>query len=147
MERLPYIDEHAVATGASRDAVWSALTYVLRDTMTGALWFARLLGTDPARATSTFEGRPGETLPGFRVVDAEPGHRLTLQGRHRFSRYRLTFFLDEDRLRAQSHATFPGPHGKLYRAAVIGSGGHRILTRRMLRQIDKRARDTDREGW
>jgi len=146
MERLPYIDEHAVPTGASRDAVWSALTYVLRDTTTGAAWFARLLGTDPACATPTFQGRPGETLPGFRVVDAEPGHHLTLQGRHRFSRYRLTFLLDEGCLRAQSHGAFPGPHGKLYRAAVIGSGGHRILTRLMLRQIDKRARDTDREG-
>jgi hypothetical protein len=146
MERLPYIDEHAVPTGASRNVVWSALTHVLHHTMAGATQFARLLGADPARATPTFAGRPGETLPGFRVVDAEPGHRLTLEGRHHFSRYRLTFLLDDDRLRAQTHAAFPGPHGKLYRAAVIGSGGHQIMTRRMLRQTDKRARDSDREG-
>jgi hypothetical protein len=144
VERLPYVDEHAVPTSASRDAVWSALTHVLRGTMTGATRLGRLLGTDPASATPSFQGLTGETVPGFRVVDAEPGHRLTLQGRHRFSRYRLTFLLDDDRLRAQTHAAFPGPHGKLYRAAVIASGGHRIITRRLLRRIEKRARGTDR---
>lgn len=144
MGHLPYVDEHAVPTGASRDAVWSALTHVLQHTMNGAARLARLLGTDPASATPSFEGRPGETLPGFRVVDSEPGHRLTLQGRHRFSRYRLTFLLDDDQLRAQSHAAFPGAHGALYRAAVISSGGHRIATRRILRQIEKHARGVDR---
>ncbi|WP_117214767.1 hypothetical protein [Allorhizocola rhizosphaerae] len=144
MERLPYVDEHAVPVSASRDAVWSALTHVLHRTMTGSVRLARLLGTEPASATPTFGGRPGETVPGFRVVHAEPGRQLTLQGRHRFSRYRLTFLLDDDRLRAQTHAAFPGPHGKLYRAAVITSGAHRIMTRRMLRQVEKRVRDTDR---
>lgn len=136
MERLPYVDEHSVRTSPPRDAVWSALTHVLGRTMTGATRFARVLGTDPASATPSFQGRPGETVPGFRVVDAEPGHRLTLQGRHRFSRYRLTFLLDDDGLRAQTH-------GKLYRAAVIASGG-RIITRRLLRRIEERARGTPR---
>jgi hypothetical protein len=145
MEHLPYIDEHAVPTGASRDAVWSALMHVLHHKMAGATHFARLLGADPSSGTPTFEGRPGETVPGFRVVDAEPGHRLTLQGRHHFSRYRLTFLLDDDRLRAQTHGAFPGPHGALYRAAVISSGGHRIITRGMLQQIGKRARNPQRE--
>jgi hypothetical protein len=39
------------------------------------------------------------------------------------------------RLRAETHAAFPGLLGRLYRAAVIGSGGHRLVTRRLLRQI------------
>jgi hypothetical protein len=99
--------------------------------MTGATRFARVLGTDPASATRSFQGRPDQTVPGFRVVDAEPGHRLTLQGRRRFSRYRLTFLLDDDGLRAQTH-------GKFYRAAVIASGG-RIITRRLLRRIEELA--------
>ena len=30
---------------------------------------------------------------------------------------------------------FPGVLGRLYRAAVIGSGGHRLVTRRLLRQV------------
>jgi hypothetical protein len=74
-------------------------------------------------------------VPGFRVVEAESGRRLALRGRHRFSNYALTFVLDGDRLRAQTHATFPGVLGWLYRAAVIGSGGHRLVTRRLLRQV------------
>jgi hypothetical protein len=74
-------------------------------------------------------------VPGFRVVEAEPCRRLALRGRHRFSNYALTFVLDGDRLRAQTHAAFPGVLGRLYRAAVIGSGGHRLVTRRLLRQV------------
>lgn len=140
VEQLPYIDEHAVSTAASRDAVWSALTHVLSTTMTGATWFLRLLRTDPASATSTFDGNAGDAVPGFRVAKSEPGHSLTLRGHHRFSHYQLSFLIDDSRLRAQSYGTFPGPHGLLYRNAVIGSGGHRIITRRLLRQIAERAR-------
>jgi hypothetical protein len=42
---------------------------------------------------------------------------------------------DGVRLRALSFADFPGLHGKVYRALVIGTGGHRIVARRMLRNI------------
>jgi hypothetical protein len=73
------------------------------------------------------------------VAEAEPGRRLALRGRHRFSRYELTFVLADGELRAQTRAAFPGIHGRLYRAAVIGTGGHRILTRRLLRRIAARA--------
>jgi len=69
------------------------------------------------------------------VAEAEPGRRLALRGRHRFANYRLTFIFDGGLLRAQTHAEFPGILGRLYRAAVIGSGGHRIITRHMLRQV------------
>ena len=78
-------------------------------------------------------------MPGFRVVEAEPGRRLALRGRHRFANYALTFVFDGGRLRALTHAEFPGLLGRLYRAAVIGSGGHRLVTRRMLRQVVARA--------
>jgi hypothetical protein len=96
---------------------------------------ARILGCDPAQGTPEFGGRSGEAVPGFRVIEAEPGRRLVLRGRHRFSDYALTFVLDGERLRAQSHAAFPGVLGRLYRAAVIGSGSHRRVTRRLLRQV------------
>jgi hypothetical protein len=36
-------------------------------------------------------------VPGFRVVEAEPGRRFALRGRHRFSNYALTF-INHDRL-------------------------------------------------
>jgi hypothetical protein len=30
---------------------------------------------------------------------------------------------------------FPGPHGALYRLAVIGTGGHAVATTRLLRAV------------
>ena len=135
MDQLPYVDEHSERVDAPGDAVWAALLKVLRREMGGSARIARILGCDPARGTPEFAGRPGETVPGFRVVEAEPGRRLVLRGRHRFSNYALTFIFDGDRLRAQTHAAFPGVLGRLYRAAVIGSGGHRLVTQRLLRQV------------
>lgn len=140
MERLPYIDEHATDLGGvPRERVWSALTEVLRRELGGGERIARALGCEPAVRSPRFDGSPGQTLPGFRVEESEPGRRLTLRGRHRFARYELTFLLDDGRLRAQSYAAFPGLHGRLYRAAVIGTRGHRLVTRRLLRQVARRA--------
>jgi len=135
MEELPYIDEHSQQVNAPTDVVWTALLKVLCRQMGGSARLARILGCDPAQGTAEFAGRPGEAVPGFRVFEAEPGRRLALRGRHRFSNYALTFVLDGDRLRAQTHAAFPGILGRLYRAAVIGSGGHRLVTRRLLRRV------------
>ncbi|MFI6172737.1 hypothetical protein ACIBCN_38580 [Nocardia sp. NPDC051052] len=118
MERLSYIDEHARSIDANRDRVWTALLKVLcKDP------------TDPA------------TLPTGFVLDAVVAPaRLAMKGRHWFSKYALIFELDDEganrtRVRAMTLANFPGPHGKIYRALVIGSGGHKIVVRRMLRQI------------
>jgi len=135
---LPYIDEHALQIAAPTDAIWAALLRVVRG-LAGSTALARILGCDPARGSDRFTGRAGDAVPGFRVIDAEPGRRLALGGHHRFASYTLTFVLDGDRLRAQTHAAFPGLRGKLYRALVIGSGAHRLVTRRLLRQIARRA--------
>ena len=140
MERLPYIDEHSGHVGATPERTWTALTETLRATFGGGDLGARLLGCEPLRETPGWAGLPGQTLPGFGVAEAEPGRRLVLRGRHRFSEYQLTFLLDDDgRVRAQTHAAFPGPHGRLYRAAVIGTRGHVLATRWMLRQVARRA--------
>jgi hypothetical protein len=139
MERLPYIDEHVTDVRASPERVWEALVEVLSREFGAASGVARVLGTDPLRGTPDFDGRVGEAVPGFRVADAERGRRLALEGRHRFSRYRLTFVLDGRDLRAQTDARFPGALGRLYRAAVIGTGAHRVATRRLLRQVARRA--------
>lgn len=135
---LPYVDEHTLPIAAPVDAIWSALLRVVRG-MTGNATLARVLGCDPARGTGEFAGRPGDAVPGFRVVEAEPGRRLALRGHHRFADYALTFVIDGDGLRAQTHAAFPGVRGRLYRALVIGSGAHRLVTRRLLRQVARRA--------
>ncbi|MBA2763741.1 MAG: hypothetical protein H0U42_03545, partial [Thermoleophilaceae bacterium] len=119
--------------------VWSALARVLRRELGGGAPLAAVLRCEPSSATPDFAGRLGQTLPGFRVVEAAPERLLVLAGRHRFSRYRLTFVLDEGRLRARTHAAFPGLPGRLYRTMVIGSGAHRILTRRLLEQVARQA--------
>jgi hypothetical protein len=66
-----------------------------------------------------------------------------LTGRHRFSRYALILTLAEQpdgtMLCARTQASFPGLHGSLYRALVIGSGAHRVLVRRLLRTIRRSA--------
>jgi len=146
VEQLPYVDEHSQRIEAPADAVWTALLKVLRRQMGDSARIARILGCDPAKGTPKFAGRPGETVPGFRVVEAEPGRRLVLRGRHRFSNYALTFVLDSGFLRAQTRAAFPGVFGRLYRAVVIGSGGHRVVTRRLLRQVARATGPTPDPG-
>jgi hypothetical protein len=77
------------------------------------------------------------------VARSEPPREIALEGSHRFSRYRLAFEIEPaesgSRIRAVTHAEFPGIRGALYRAMVVGSGGHRIVTTRILRSIARRA--------
>jgi hypothetical protein len=82
----------------------------------------------------------GAALGGFRVTAADPGRELALLGRHRFSTYALVFHLEETgegrtRVRAETWARFPGPAGVVYRALVIGTGGHRVAVRHLLAQV------------
>ncbi len=139
MEQLPYIDEHDRALGATPEQAWAATVAVVGATLRGGSRLAWLLGCEPGRASGRFDGGVGQELPGFRVEAAEPGRRLALAGRHRFAAYRLTFLIEEGRMRAVTHAAFPGLRGKAYRALVIGSGGHRLATRDLLRRIARRA--------
>ncbi|NEW57905.1 hypothetical protein GV794_19910 [Nocardia cyriacigeorgica] len=118
MERLPYIDEHARSVDANRDRTWKALL--------------KVVCKDPAD--------PSTVPSGFALDAIDPPHRLSLAGAHRFSRYTLTFELDDRGprhtvVRARTRAEFPGVGGAVYRALVIGSGGHELVVRRMLRRI------------
>jgi hypothetical protein len=125
MERLPYIDEHAISVGANRDDTWSALL--------------RVMCRDPRD--------PSTVPPGFVLDEARAPERFALKGRHPFAIYRWVFELDDlahdTRLRSATWAAFPGLHGKVYRALVIGSGGHRVVVRRMLRRVAATATDAD----
>jgi hypothetical protein len=125
---LPYLDEHTLTIAAPRDRVWTALQRYaatqLRVAPDGLL--ARALGTDPPA--------------GFEVADSTPHERLTLTGRHHFSRYLLVFDLGDapdgaTRLRATSYAAFPGPHGRVYRTLVIGTRLHVVATNHILRSV------------
>ena len=134
-----------MATPASAEEVWAALPEALRAAFDRpwARRLARFLECRDQGSEGEFDAAPEETLAGFRVASADPPRQLALEGRHRFSRYRLTFDIESagavSRVRAVTHAEFPGLRGALYRAAVIGSGSHRIVTRRILKSIARRA--------
>lgn len=119
MERLPYIDEHAITIDANRDDTWAALL--------------RVMCRDP---------QDPSTVPfGFALDEARPPARFALKGRHWFAVYRWVFELDaldgaaRTRLRAATWANFPGVHGRAYRALVIGTGGHRVVVRHTLKRV------------
>ena len=84
-----------------------------------------------------------EPRTGFEVAREVPNQQLGLAGRHRFSRYLLVFELgdlpgEETLLAAKTYAEFPGLHGGVYRALVIGTRFHVVAVRRMLSWIRKR---------
>jgi hypothetical protein len=130
VERLPFVDEHSVLVTASPDRTWVALTsYVDGRLATGhSSWLTRLLGASP--------------VSGFAVASRVEEERVDLEGRHRFSRYRLVFTLTgagPTTVTATTYAAFPGPHGRAYRLLVIGSRAHVVATRRMLDAVRRRA--------
>ena len=136
VEELPFIDEHEIFVSAPADQVWASLLGRLRGiSSVSARAYARLVGADPRDTKGTLPDE-GAAVPGFAVLQVTPTRRLVLAGRHRFSRYLLTFDLAERSggtlLRAQTHAVFPGIHGRAYRLLVIDSGIHRIVVRRIL---------------
>ena len=76
-------------------------------------------------------------------ADGTPPQSLVLEGRHHFSRYRLTFEIQPhgrgSAVAAVTHAEFPGLKGRAYRALIIGTGLHVVVTNRMLRAVKDRA--------
>jgi hypothetical protein len=139
-EALPYVDEHTITIPAPRDQAWAGLERFVATRLcrTDRTILARLLGS----------GSPG----GFEVAERMPAQRLTLAGRHRFSRYRLVFELtdapdDTTTVHAKTYAAFPGPPGRVYRALVIRTGVHRLVTNRLLRAVGRfAAEEGDRGG-
>ena len=136
---LPFVDEHSVEIRAAPDAVWEALWRVLRRSFggsRGSRLFARAVGV-----------RDRDPIAGFRIAEEDPGRRLVLEGEHRFARYQWSFDLEAGRLRATTHAAFPGPHGRAYRALILPTGFHARVVKRVLAATARAAaRDTPRAG-
>ena len=144
VQGLPHVDEHAIVVKAPAGRVWAALGDVLSLASPPATrMIGRALGARPLDPS----GHPlasGATVRGFRVARADPPAELVLEGEHRFSRYALIFRLDEleaerTRVRAETRAAFPGAAGRIYRALVIGTRGHVVAVRRLLRATRHRA--------
>jgi hypothetical protein len=140
--RLPFVDAHAVDIAASPEVVWDVIAHrVLRRlgaSRRGVL-FARLLGCTDVDPPTQATGLP-DTLVAFRVERAERPELIALAGEHRFATYALALRVDPigavgSRLTAETRAAFPGPSGRVYRAAVIGTRAHVLAVRRLLAKI------------
>ena len=145
LEHLPPIDEHEIEIDAPAEATWAAIFPALEDALDTSLArrYSRFVR---ARETDTHGDlhHPGGTLPGFVVSRSIAPVMLALLGEHEFSKYALVFRIDllpaqRSRLRLETRAQFEGPKGRLYRAAVIGTGSHAIVVRRLLRSIRRGA--------
>jgi hypothetical protein len=146
LESIPFIDEHSATVAASPDQTWKALAEVVAGSNAGRLGglVARGLDCVPSDAAGEIPAI-GSTIPGFIVTRSVCPAALALMGEHRFSRYALVFTISERlgedavELSAQTRAVFPGHAGRLYRMLVIGTRGHVLAVRAILRTVRRRA--------
>jgi len=145
LESLPFVDEHTTDVRARAEDTWAAMLDYFggkgADRLTGPI--AAALGCIPAQRCG-IPGEIGSTIPGFIVTRSIAPAVLALMGQHRFARYALIFRIAElpevgAGLSAETRAEFPGRAGSVYRTLVIGTRGHVVATRRMLRSIRLRA--------
>ncbi len=145
LQDLPPIDEHALEIDAPAEVAWAALFPTLAGSLDGRPQ-RRLADWLDAR-DQIAEGdlhHPGGTLPGLVVARSVAPVMLALMGEHRFSSYALVFRIDllpgqRCRVRAETRATFRGIGGRLYKLGVLGSRGHVLVVRHMLRRLRKQA--------
>lgn len=144
-DALPFVDEHGVEIAASPEVVWESLCRVAEGSFSSpfANRFARWVGCEATTASGPRPLAEDSAFPGFTVARAVPGAELALVGRHRYSEYAFVFRLTENnggtRVRAETRARFPGAGGRIYRAAVIGTRGHVLVTMRLLAAVKRRA--------
>lgn len=138
-ESLPHVDEHAVVVPTGRQETWTALERYADESL-------GVSGTGPLAAVAARVAAAAlapDPPSGFAVAERVPPSRLVLVGRHRFSCYRLAFELADvtggTEVTARTDAAFPGVHGRTYRALVIGTRVHALVTTGMLRSVRRLA--------
>lgn len=146
LESIPFIDEHSTTVAATPEVTWEALAATVAGSGAGHLERVVVRGLEcvPGKATGNVPAI-GSTIPGFIVTRSVRPACLALMGEHRFSRYALVFTISERlgqdsvELAAQTRAVFPGVSGRIYRGLVIGTRGHVVATRAILRSVRRRA--------
>ena len=143
---LPWVDEHGAEIDAPAAVVWPALLRTVERMTAGgaAPRYARAVGCADTESGGPRPLEVGSTVPGFHVAALTPGRALVLAGSHHFSDYALVFRLEplgavRTRVIAETRADFPGLKGRAYRALVIGTRMHVLVTRRVLRGVARRA--------
>ncbi len=142
---LPYVDEHATTIAAPPEDTWEQLLRVVEGSVSSgaAPRYARLIRCADTVASGPRPLALGSAFPGFHVASCEPEAELGLAGSHHFSDYALTFRLAPieggTEVRAETRAAFPGLQGRAYRALVIGTRMHVLVTRRILDATRRRA--------
>jgi len=143
---LPFVDAHSIDVDSGSATTWQAVLAVAERMASGRTSerFARAVGCEDAKPGGPRPLAEGSAIVGFHVTTADPERELTLAGRHRFSNYALVFRLERlaeqrTRVTAETWAAFPGARGRIYRTLVIGTRGHVLAVRRMLRAIEARA--------
>lgn len=150
---LPLVDELETVVEASAAAVYLATARRMSHAfeLPGGHACSSLLKVLHRGENFTVPPLEGQEANGFVVARAHAPRELVLEGRHRFATYRLSFLIEplnatRSRLRARTEAAFPGVRGSLYRALVIGSTAHRIIVKRVLRGIARRATLTNQRS-
>jgi hypothetical protein len=143
--QLPWVDEHGEEVDAPASIVWPALLRTVERMTAGgaAPRYARAVGCADTAAGGPRPLEVGSTFPGFHVAELAPERLLVLAGSHHFSNYALIFQLEplggrRTRIVAETRADFPGLKGRVYRALVIGTRMHVLVTRRVLRGVARR---------
>jgi hypothetical protein len=130
MSELPFVDVHETAVAVTPEAAFAALERI-----------GPRIGTDPIFSRYARLVR-AEDVGAFHVARSERPTLVVLGGSHRFSRYELVCRIEPSEdgsvVRFETWAEFPGPAGRLYRAAVIGTGGHRVAMRLLLASLKRR---------
>jgi hypothetical protein len=129
MSELPFVDVHATTVAATPGAVFDALERI-----------GPRIGTDPiSRTYARLVGT--EDRGAFHVARSERPMVVVLGGSRRFSRYELVCRIEPEHggsvVRFETWAEFPGLGGRVYRAVVIGTGGHRVGMRLMLGSLKR----------